>query len=150
MDIQGGELLALSGTTSDFFDELYIIVTETWFKPFYDNQPLFDDYINFFKSKGFSLLDLSPIRNAHNINIYPFFDRTRFELGSQQLYSDMILIKNNCITDQHSLIKLILGLMIEYRYSDIWEYYHRNEDLLDKGLKIHFSNLFREINNLFN
>ena len=149
MDIQGGELFALKGAPQSFFDELYLVVTETWFTEFYKDCPLFEDYITFFKSKGYSLLDISPIRDAHNINLYPYYDRERFSIGSQQLYTDMMLIKNQQTFSPDSLMKLFFGLLIDYRYSDLWDYYNRYGEILQPEIRNEIDSLFKKILKIF-
>lgn len=149
MDIQGGELLALKGAPPDFFDELHLIVAETWFTKFYKDCPLFEDYLTYFKSKGYSLMDLSPIRDSHNINIYPYYDRARFSIGSQQLYSDMLLIKNQNNFTSDSLMKLFFGLLIDYRYSDIWDYHTQYGDILLPQINDQINSLFKQVSKIF-
>ena len=89
IDLQGGELKALEGAGEDFFDNLYLITTECCFVPLYKQQPLFIDYLKFFDSKDYDLIDMGEIRKAHNINL-----NLDTNLGNDNLYTDLSFIKN--------------------------------------------------------
>lgn len=62
MDIQGGELMALKGA-SEMLKKTRLIYTEIFFKPYYENQPLFGDINGLLCNSGFKF------HSFHNMGI---------------------------------------------------------------------------------
>lgn len=149
MDLQGGELEALKGTPEHFFDNLKLIVSEVAFKPLYQEAPLFNDIYDFLREKKFEFIDISPIRASHNSFLFNQLDYKKFQLGSQQLYCDMIFTNQKVIQTNQEVFNLILCLLIEYRYSEIYEVVQNHKDLIDKELINSLESLFNKITQLF-
>jgi len=138
MDLQGGEILALEGTQETFFDNLYLITTETCFVSLYKQQPLFSDYLEFFNSKDYKLIDLGEIRKAHNIDL-----NLKTNLGIDSLYTDLTFIKKQI--NHKDVIKAILGLLVEYRYSECYRIYESYKKELDAEVRLCLIKFFNKL-----
>lgn len=149
MDLQGGELEALKGTPDHFFNALQLIVSEVAFKPLYKGAPLFNDINDFLRTKNFEFIDISPIRASHNSFLFNQLDFKKFQLGSQQLYCDMIFTNKKEVQSKQEAFNLILCLLIEYRYSEIYDLVQKQAELIDKELLIALESLFNNIKKLF-
>jgi hypothetical protein len=57
LDAQGAEPLIVKGGPR-YVSETPLVYCETFFVPFYDNVPLFDEHLRLFRGHGFELLDL--------------------------------------------------------------------------------------------
>jgi len=138
MDLQGGEILALEGAGRDFYDNLYVITTESCFIPLYVRHPLFNDYLKFFHSKDYSLIDIGIIRKAHCIDL-----KLNNDLGSDQLYTDLSFIKEGL--NANELTKIILSLLIEYCYSLCYRIYEKYKNNLGPEVRLCFIKLFKRL-----
>jgi FkbM family methyltransferase len=59
LDTQGAEPLILTGGER-YVRQTPLVYCETFFVPFYENMPLFDEHLSRFRTLGFELLDLYP------------------------------------------------------------------------------------------
>ena len=59
LDTQGAEPLIVKGGER-YVRQTPLVYSETFFIPFYENMPLFDEHLSLFRSYGFELLDLYP------------------------------------------------------------------------------------------
>tara|TARA_Y100000996_G_scaffold244217_1_gene192059 strand:+ start:511 stop:1500 length:990 start_codon:yes stop_codon:yes gene_type:complete len=143
MQICGGELLAFKGAHESFYNKLSIISVSTHLKPYFLNAPLADEVDNFLKNLDYKKIGENKINYSHNIHVFPHSNNfSRFEDGAQKLSNYNLYAKNNRIRNQKEFLYLIFGLMIEYLYSDIWDYFELHNDLLDKEIKNELDNLF--------
>lgn len=138
LDLQGSEILALEGAHKTFFDNLYIITTESCFVLLYKRQPLFKNYLNFFKKKDYKLIDMGIVRKAHCIDL-----SLKINLGKEQLYTDLTFIKNDL--DLGNLPKLFLSLLIEYRYSELYKIYEEYKYHLEPEIRFCLAKLFNKL-----
>ena len=138
LDLQGGELKALKGAHETFFDNLYVITTEACFVHLYKEQPLFKDYLKFFNKKGYNLINMGQIREAHHIDL-----SLNIPLGKDQLYTDLSFMKNDLnLLDG---IKIILSLLIEYRYSECYRVYKEYKNYLEPKIRLSLIKLFNKL-----
>jgi FkbM family methyltransferase len=149
MDLQGGELEALKGTPEHLFNNLHVIVSEVAFKPLYKDAPLFNDINDFLRTKNFEFIDISPIRAAHHSSLFNQSDYKKFQLGAQQLYCDMIYMSKKDVQSQQEAFNRMLSLLIEYRYSEMYELVQNHSDLFNNELISPLQSLFINIKQIF-
>jgi FkbM family methyltransferase len=149
MDLQGGELEALKGTPEHFFEHLQLIVSEVAFKALYKKAPLFNDINDFLRSKNFSFIDISPIRASHNRSLFNQADYKKFQKGAQQLYCDMIFIPDREVKSTHEAFNMLICLLIEYRFSEMFELMQKHAGLLPQEIIDPLTTLFSKIQKLF-
>ena len=91
LDIQGGELAALSGATELLSDALCVHI-EVQFVPFYKDQPLFAELDQALRAAGFMLHRFLPI---HSRVFQPLLVNDDIYAGlSQELWTDAVYFKN--------------------------------------------------------
>ena len=138
MDLQGGELKALEGTGRDFFNNLDIITTECCFVPLYKDQPTFLEYLTYFESKGYVLIDFGTIRKSkHKDFIY------KTNAGSMDLYTDLTFYKVDVKVEKY--LKTILCFLIEKRYFEFYLIHNSIKEYLDKEFLYCFEVFFNKL-----
>ena len=91
LDIQGGELAALSGAV-ELLSEALCVHIEVQFVPFYKDQPLFAELDQALRAAGFMLHRFLPI---HSRVFQPLLVNDDIYAGlSQELWSDAVYFKN--------------------------------------------------------
>lgn len=91
IDVQGGELIALSGATRRLKDVL-AVHTEVMFIPMYKDQPLFADIESFMRQQGFILHRFIDMGDRA---LSPFaIDQTPHMPGSQAVWSDAVFVRD--------------------------------------------------------
>lgn len=136
IDIQGGELEVLKGA-GDTLDLVLGIESEVEFKPFYLDQPLFPEILQFMENKDFTMIDFIGLGRM---------ERNQFRGIGECNFGDALFLR----TPEYILEKFKAGLIDESvlaRYCAILYIYHRYDLLLTVYEALKSANLAESITN---
>jgi len=108
IDVQGYELPILIGA-KDKLEECLGLELEVYFRPFYENQPLFADIDLYLRNCGFELMDIKNLKH---------FARDGYYGAGELIFGDAVYVKSiNSILSESEMVREKL-FIINYAYEN--------------------------------
>jgi FkbM family methyltransferase len=113
MDVQGGELDVMKGSTDAFESDLLGVCTEVEFQELYEGQPLFADQDTFLRQYEFSLYEFYNVERW-----YPglIMGQGAFTVAEAVYFRDIAWFEKRYANDKKSLLERLMKLAIVTNY----------------------------------